>query len=183
MTAHHRSAAPGVTAGGRRPAGPRSRSCRGPLDREGLRASGKDVAEYVHILRRLGHRRTTPAMPELEDSPPLRLGQFQIVGTLGQGGLGLSTWPRPDAGPRGRPRGAAARGPDHTGRPAPVPPRGPGSGRTRPSQHHRSTRSRGIRAGLLHRLSLLPRGPHCRAGSRHGQSRLLLDSQRGCWPR
>jgi eukaryotic-like serine/threonine-protein kinase len=51
--------------------------------------SDQDVAEYVDILRRLGHRTATPVMSELEDTPPLRLGRFEIVGTLGQGGFGI----------------------------------------------------------------------------------------------
>ena len=49
----------------------------------------EDVAEYVHILRRLGHRTTTPTSRELDDTPPLRLGRFEIGKTLGQGGFGI----------------------------------------------------------------------------------------------
>ena len=48
------------------------------------------MAEYVDILcARLGHRTATAVMPESQDTPPLRLGRFEIVDTLGQGGFGI----------------------------------------------------------------------------------------------
>ena len=91
------------------------------------------VVDYFDVLRRLGHR-TIPAVPdrnatgsgqEIENArPPLRLGKFEIVGTLGQGGFGIVYLARDPARPDGRTQGAAARGSDHTRSPPPVPSRG-----------------------------------------------------------
>lgn len=43
---------------------------------------------YVDLLRRLGHRGTSPE-PSPESKTPGRLGRFEILDTLGQGGYGI----------------------------------------------------------------------------------------------
>lgn len=50
------------------------------------------LAGYMDVLRRLGHRRTTAEsdVGEAASPPlPLRLGRFEILGRLGQGGFGV----------------------------------------------------------------------------------------------